>query len=106
MTTTPVTNSHIPAMQRYTTTTKTSITPKGKDIYNHHKHFHYLKRNTIIKTSKIHPPLPPLSSPSPPYQNPKSQHSELAKQNQNNIQQYIRKTLPKSQRIRRKKMER
>ena len=64
MTTTPVTNSHIPAMQRYTTTTKTSITPKGKDIYNHHKHFHYLKRNTIIKTNKIHPP------PSPHYRHP------------------------------------
>ena len=55
----------------------------------------------MIIITIIHPFL--LWRPSLLYQNPKSKHSKSAKQTENNIWKYIRKRLPKSQRIRRRK---
>ena len=72
----------------------------GKDIYNYNKEFNLWKSSNITKTNKMPPPLFLLPGSSMLYKNPKSKHPKPTKQNQNNIQKYIRKKFPKSIHIR------
>ena len=66
----------------------------GKDIYNYNNKYHNLKNNNTIKTMK---PTATFHYGDLTYcQNPKSKYPKHKTRNQNNLQQYTPKRIPKA----------
>ena len=64
----------------------------GKDIYNYNNNYHNLKNNNTIKTMK---PTATFHGDLTYCQNPKSKYPKHKTRNQNNLQQYTPKRIPK-----------